>query len=417
MSDRDIVLAFSGGLDTSYCVPWLLERGYTVTTVYVDTGGTSAAECAAIEERALALGAARHRTVDAAEQLWHSFVVPFIKAGAGYQNQYPLLCSDRYVIVEAVTAVARELGTDLIAHGCTAMGNDQLRFDHTIEALGPFTIVAPIRELQAVTRTPRDFEIAALHALGHDVPAKATRYTINENCLGVTVSGGEIDAFGHPGPETFLITSPPTAWPGEPLLMRVTFAGGALTAVNGVAGSGPAMLADLNETLGPYGVGRGIYTGDTAIGLKGRIVYECPGLAALLVAHRALEEAVLSKMQNAFKPVVAREWIRLVYEGGFHEPLRRDLQAFIDHTQHHVSGTVELEIAGGRCHAVAIDSSAILGEADAVYAQSADWTAAEAIGFIKLAGQSTRLAARRNARLAQSETGPATTREHHPCTR
>src|SRR5690606_13739649 len=195
---RDIVLAFSGGLDTSFCVPWLQEQGWSVHTVFADTGGVGAAERAAIEARAAELGVASHRTVDGGPALWRDFVRPFVWAGEGYQGQYPLLVSDRYLIVDAVLARARELGTNAVAHGCTGMGNDQVRFDLAVMSTrsgttGDWTIVAPIREIQKQHAQTRAYEQAYLEQRGFAVNAKQKAYTINENLLGVTLSGGEID--------------------------------------------------------------------------------------------------------------------------------------------------------------------------------------------------------------------------------
>jgi argininosuccinate synthase len=156
------------------------------------------------------------------------------------------------------------------------------------------------------------------------------------------------------------------------------------------------MVAKLNKMFGAYGVGRGLYTGDTTIGLKGRIVFECPGLTALLTAHRALEEAILTAHQNRFKRVVADKWVELVYQGLFYEPLKRDLESFLESSQRFVGGEVTLETQGGSCTAVAIESAHLLKNAKAVYAQSADWGAAQAEGFIQLFGQSTTLSSRIN---------------------
>lgn len=390
--NKDIVLAFSGGLDTSFCVPYLIEQGYRVVTVFVDTGGVSNEEAQAIQQRAIDLGAVRHIHRDASEELWSAFVVPFVKGGAAYQDQYPLLCSDRYLIVSHMAAIAKELGTNVLAHGCTAMGNDQVRFDVSIRALGDFEIIAPIREIQSQTSTPRAFEEAYLAERGFSVDAKTSKYTINENLLGATISGSEIDELQPPSLDSHCITAPASAWPRDTLSVSIGFESGRAVSIDGHAMSGPDILKTLNARLGAYGVGRGIYTGDTMIGLKGRIVYECPGLAALLVAHRALEELTLTKAQNRFKPNVGRAWTQLVYEGLFHEPLARDLEAFLDSTQQHVTGTVQLETSGGNCHATAVDSPHVLARAGATYAQGSDWSAEEAQGFIKLFGQSTTIA-------------------------
>jgi len=388
---KTIVLAFSGGLDTSFCVPYLQERGWEVHTVFADTGGVDAEEKAWIEARALELKVASHVTVDGGPAIWAGFVKPFVWAGEPYQGQYPLLVSDRYLIVEAALARCAELGTKAIAHGCTGMGNDQVRFDLAIKALGDFEIVAPIREIQKEHREVRAYEQAYLEARGFAVRLKQMRYTINENLLGVTMSGGEIDRWEAPGEGAKGWCAPRAEWPAAPLELTLDFEHGEAVSLNSEALPGHVMLAKLNALFAPYGVGRGLYTGDTTIGLKGRIIFEAPGLAALLVAHRALEEAVLTKNQNRFKPEIGRKWTELVYEGFFHDPLKRDLEAFLASSQRMVNGTVTLRTEGGRVDAVAIQSPHILNAKGATYAQAADWGVAEAEGFIRLYGMSSTL--------------------------
>ncbi len=212
------VLAFSGGLDTSFCVPFLIEKGYRVVTVFVDTGGGDPQSNKLIEQRALDLGASAHRTHNASRELWDQFVVPFVMGGVPYQDQYPLLCSDRYAIAAAVATIAEEVGAEVVAHGCTAMGNDQVRFDHSLRCLTALPVIAPIREVQALSDSPRDYEIAYLEERGHEVSADVKRYTINENLLGATISGSEIDRYEAPGAGARRLTSPPEEWPTEPVV-------------------------------------------------------------------------------------------------------------------------------------------------------------------------------------------------------
>jgi argininosuccinate synthase len=388
---KDIVLAFSGGLDTSFCVPYLQEQGWAVHTVFADTGGVDAEERAFIEHRAQELGVASHITIDGGPALWDGFVKPFVWAGEAYQGQYPLLVSDRYLIVDATLARAQTLGTKVIAHGCTGMGNDQVRFDLAVKASGDFTIVAPIREIQKEHTQTRAYEQAYLEQRGFGVRAKQKAYTINENLLGLTMSGGEIDRWEAPGEGARGWCAPRGEWPEAALQVSIGFVGGEAVSLDGHAMTGPQLLAKLNALFAPYGVGRGMYTGDTTIGLKGRIVYEAPGLTALLVAHRALEEAVLTKQQNRFKPDVARKWVELVYEGFYHDPLKTDLEAFLASSQAMVNGEIVLETRGGRVDAVAVRSPHILNAKGATYAQSADWGVEEAEGFIKLFGMSSTL--------------------------
>jgi argininosuccinate synthase len=391
-----VVLAFSGGLDTSFCVPWLKAKGYEVITCFVDTGAVDAAERSYIEERARSLGAAEHVTEDGAQAVWDQVVVPLVMGGQLYQDVYPLLVSDRYVIVERSLRLCDRHGTKLFAHGCTGMGNDQVRFDQSVRSLGDYTILAPIREIQKEHAAVRAFEQRYLEERGFSVRAKTGKYSINENLLGVTASGSEIDEWRAPGDETWTLCAHPTKWPREPLRVRLGFERGECVALDGARMAGPALLRELNARFGAYGVGRGIYTGDTTIGLKGRIVFECPGISALVTAHRALEESILSAQQNAFKPVVAKKWVELVYKGFFYEPLKDDCEAFLRESQTFVSGDVVLETHGGSALPVEVTSEHTLRKKGAVYAQSADWGAAEAEGFILLYGMSSTLSARVN---------------------
>jgi argininosuccinate synthase len=271
------------------------------------------------------------------------------------------------------------------------MGNDQVRFDLAVKASGDYAIVAPIREIQKEHTQTRAYEQKYLEERGFGVRAKQKSYTINENLLGLTMSGGEIDRWEAPGAGARGWCAPREEWPAQALQVSIRFEQGEAVALDGERMAGHAILARLNHTLAKYGVGRGMYTGDTTIGLKGRIVFEAPGLVALLAAHRALEEAVLSKQQNRFKPEVARKWVELVYEGFFHDPLKADLEAFLAASQRCVNGEVVLETHGGTITAVAVKSPHLLNAKGATYAQSADWGVAEAEGFIRLYGMSSTL--------------------------
>jgi argininosuccinate synthase len=408
-----VVLAFSGGLDTSFCVPYLIDKGYAVHTVFVNTGGMDESEVHAIKLRSEELGAVGHDTVDARSTLWDSFLIPFIQGGARYQNQYPLLCSDRYVIVQAMVQKAHKLGATAVAHGCTAMGNDQFRFDQSVRCLTHLPVLAPIREIQSLTRTPRAYEINELEKRGFSVDASVKQYTINENVLGVTVSGSEIDELAPPSDASRRLCKPHNQWPAEPLQVSITFEQGVPVAINGEGiQQGADALAHLNDMFGAYGVGRGIYTGDTIVGLKGRIVYECPGIEALLLAHKALEELTLTKHQSDFKSLAAIKWTELVFGGLFFEPLRIDLEAFMSSTQRNVTGTVTLETCGGSALAVGVETQNALMDDANVYAQRAGWTAADAEGFMKIAGNASALGAMKAARVV---TTPGEVAIKQPC--
>ena len=389
-----VVLAFSGGLDTSYCVLALKQQGFEVHTAFVDTGGVASAQKAWIAERSRALGAVEHHELDAAESLWDQFVVPLLWSGARMLEQYPMLCSDRYVIVQQCLALADQLGTNRFAHGCTGMGNDQLRFDQSVRSLGDYVIHAPIRDLQRETANVRAHELMLMEKAGVEVPASNSRYSINENLLGVTLSGQEIDEFGEPGDDTRVLCRPRPEWPEQALALTLGFEHGRAVSLNGDPMNGPEILRQLNEKLGAYGVGRHIYTGDVSIGLKGRIVFECPGVDGLMIAQRALREAVNTRLQNQFQMTIAQRWAELVYTGFFFEPHKMDLEAYLESANRFVTGVVRLSTHGGQVEAVSVGSRFLLKDPDAVYAQSADWTPEEAEGFVKLIGQSSTLAAR-----------------------
>src|SRR6056297_2722868 len=394
MSNERIVLAFSGGLDTSYCVLALKNEGYEVHTAFVDTGGVGEEQKRWIAERARALGAAGHYELDASTPLWDKFVVPLLWSGARMLDQYPMLCSDRYVIVEQCLELADRIGTKRFAHGCTGMGNDQLRFDQSVRSLGEYTIHAPIRELQRETGNVREYELKLMAEAGVDVPQSSSKYSINENLLGVTLSGQEIDRFEAPAYDTRVRCRPRSEWPEGQAKWTLGFDQGRAVSLNGDPIEGPEMLDRLNRELGAWGVGRHIYTGDVSIGLKGRIVFECPGVDALMAGARALHETVNTRLQNQFRHVIAARWAELVYTGFFFEPHKTDLEAYLESANRYITGRVVLATEGGDLTAISVDSPYTISDPDSVYAQSASWSPEEAEGFVKLLGQSSTLARR-----------------------
>lgn len=387
-----IVLAFSGGLDTSYCVLDLVKRGYEVHTAFIDSGGASEADRKRIRARALSLGATQHHEISVGQEIWDEFVKPLVWSHARMLGQYPLLCSDRYLIVKSCLKLCDELGTPNFSHGCTGMGNDQLRFDQTVRSLGDYHIDAPIRDLQSRVKAVRDYEIQVMNDAGIEVEVSASRYSINENLLGVTISGSEIDEYKQPAGDAWSMTAGRQDWPSGSRTIRVGFEQGVAVSIDGERMDGPRILKTLNGELGAWGVGRHIYTGDVTIGLKGRIAFECPGIDGLLAAHQALEDTVNTRFQNQFRKNISDRWAELVYAGFFYEPHKLDLEAYLRSSQEVVTGEVELYTEGGSVMAVSVDSPFCLRNPDAVYAQSADWTPEEAVGFIKLIGQSTTLA-------------------------
>lgn len=383
-----IILAFSGGLDTSFCVPYLQEQGFDVITMFADSGGLSDADNAAIRARSKQLGAIEHHTIAIGDSLFEQMITPLIKAGYWYQQRYPLLCSDRYLIASHLVKLAKQYNTQYVAHGCTGMGNDQVRLDLSIRALGQLKVHAPIREIQSQHQQVREYEKDYLQQRGFAVGRRESRYTINENLLGITLSGAEIDDWKAPGPDSYVWTTPPGEQLQNTHQIHIEFDQGQPIKLNKKAIDGVGLMQTLNHQLGRYGIGRGSYTGDTTIGLKGRIVFEAPALTALATAHKALEEAVLTQAQSDFKPGVAKRWSELVFHGAWHEPLRHNLQTMLESTQQHVSGTVTLQISTGQVQAVSVETPYRLQNPNAQYAQQAAWGQQQAEGFIQLYGQS-----------------------------
>ena len=387
--NKRIVLAFSGGLDTSFCIPYLLEQDYEVHTLFVNTGGTPKKEEQQITKRAMELGAKKHINVNAEKSLWSEILAPLIQSGNLYQNKYPALCSDRYLIVKESIKLCRKLKTKYIAHGCTGMGNDQIRFDLSIRALGNFDIITPIREIQNITKNVREYEEDYLKAKGYKVSSLHKKYSINENLMGATISGSEIDTWDKPSPESFVLCKQPHQYPKKTKSLKIKFSKGKVISLNDKKILGPDLLRNLNSMGGSYGIGRTVFASDTIIGLKGRFVFEAPGISILMCAHRALEEAVLTDKQNNVKTKIGKEWVDLVYKGFYFEPLRENLEAFLSDSQKNVTGEVMVNLSPGKAEAVSVKSKNILISAEGTYAQSATWSESESKGFIKLIGQST----------------------------
>jgi len=387
--NKKVVLAFSGGLDTSFCIPYLIDQGYEVHTLFVNTGGISSKEQQTITNRANELGAKKHININVEKSLWSEILIPLVQSGALYQNKYPALCSDRYLIVKESIKLCKKLKTKDIAHGCTGMGNDQIRFDLSIRAHGNFNIITPIREIQNITKNVRGYEEDYLQERGYKVSTLHKKYSINENLMGATISGSEIDEWEEPSNESYVLCKLPHQYPKKPKTLKIKFLRGKVISINDKKMQGADFLRSLNTLGGSFGIGRSVFSSDTIIGLKGRFVFEAPGITILMSAHRALEEAVLTDKQNFIKSQVGQEWVNLVYRGFYFEPLRENLEAFLFDSQKTVSGEVTLKLTPGKVDAVAVKSKNILKSPEGAYAQSATWSEAESKGFIKLIGQST----------------------------
>ena len=386
---KKIVLAFSGGLDTSFCVPYLIDKDFEVHTIFVNSGGISSNDEKKISKRAYDLGAKKHINISIENSLWKQIIKPLIWSGSLYQDKYPALCSDRYLIVSEAIKLCRKLNTKYISHGCTGMGNDQVRFDLSIQAFGNYKTITPIREIQNKVTDVRGYEQEYLKAKGYKVSSIHSKYSINENIMGATVSGSEIDDWKEPSKESYILCNTPDKYPLKSKKIEIEFFKGEAKKLNGKLMKGPDLLKTLNKIGGKYGIGREIFAGDTIIGIKGRFLFESPGIAILQRAHRAIEEAIFTDKQNAFKPLIGKRWVELIYGGFYFDPLTKNLENFLEDIEKPVNGKVKVLLTPGKVEAVAVDSKKILKSIDAVYAQSASWGVEESLGFIKLLGKST----------------------------
>ncbi len=382
---KQVLLAFSGGLDTSFCVVHLQEQGWSVHTVTVDTGGFSGEELARIEAASARLGAISHRTVDARKTLFDHFLRYLIYGNVLRGQAYPLSVSaERVCQAQAVVAVAKELGVEALAHGSTGAGNDQVRFDVAFRTLAPeLKILTPIREL-ALSRAD---EVAFLASKGIEVPTKTVVYSVNEGMWGTSIGGAEtLDSWS---------TLPDAAYPGgavSPELpafeLVISFDQGVPVALNEAVMEPVALIAALNGLGKTYGVGRGIHLGDTILGIKGRVGFEAPAAHLLISAHRELEKLVLSGQQLFWKESLGNLYGALLHEGKFFDPLVRDLEAFLRSSQSRVTGDVRLTLhprgfaVGGVRSPNSLMNSKVASYGEANHL----WSGDEAAGFAKLYG-------------------------------
>lgn len=385
---KKVILAFSGGLDTTFCTMYLKEKGYDVVTATINTGGFSEEDLKEIEKKSKELGSVKHYTVDAKERIYEDIIQYLIKLNGLYEDQYPLMCADRYIIAEEILKIAELENTTSVAHGSTAVGNDQVRFDATFLTLKKdVDLITPIKEL-GITR---EEEIEYLEKKGISVDYVLKKYSVNENIFGVTVSGTEVDENKEPDESAYKLTKKADNLSSEYLTLE--FKNGVPYKLNGEELPGIEILLKLNKMLGKYGYGSDIYIGDCIIGIKGRIMFEAPGLFALVEAHKKLEQLVLTKKQIMFNKSASAEWSDLVYNGLYYEPLARDIEALIDSAQTKVNGIVKIKAEINKITVVELESpNSMVNKDIAMYAQQSTWTAVEADGFIKMHSMQQKLA-------------------------
>ncbi len=385
-----IVLAFSGGLDTSFAVLYLKEKGYDVITLTVDTGGLSKKKIKEIRTRSKQLGAKKHCFVDAKKEIFNEIISYLIKTNGLYQGIYPNMCADRYTIAKHLVKTAKKENTKVVSHGCTGAGNDQIRIDITCNCLNPkLEIIAPIREL-GITRPE---EIKYLKEKGFRVSKETKRYTINENIFGRTISGSEIDKNKEPSKEAWVLTKETKQ---KPQYFKIEFNQGIPVALNGKKMHGANILKKLNKEAGAHGYGRGLYIEDETIGIKGIQAFEAPGLLLLIKAHKALERLTLTWNQLSTKQFLDNTWANMAYRGLLHDPVIEDIQAFLNKNQKRVTGKVKIKLHQKTAFLTEVHSpNSLIREDIAKYAQQASWTGKEAQAFIKIYSLQQKIAASR----------------------
>jgi argininosuccinate synthase len=377
-----VVLAYSGGLDTSVCIRYLQRlHKLDVITVTVDCGQHDDFED--IERKAQAIGAIKHVYIDAREEFARNFVVPSIKANGLYQGKYPLATAlARPLIAAKAVEVANKEGATAVAHGCTGKGNDQIRFDVTMRALNPnLRIIAPIRDLNLT----RDLEISFAREQNIPISSEAKKYSIDINLWGRAIEGGKIEEADFEPPEdAFEFINFQNDKAGY---MEIEFDQGVPIAADGVSMALTNLIQYINNKAGGHGVGIVDHIEDRVVGIKSREVYEAPAAVAIIEAHKDLEKMVLTKHELAFKQVVDSQWSWLAYCGLWQDPLRADLDRFIDATQNRVSGKVRLKMEKGSLRVVGRDSEYSLYRNDlATYAAGSTFDQSLAKGFVELWG-------------------------------
>jgi len=385
---KKVVLAFSGGLDTSYCVKYLGdEKGYEIHTITVNTGGFDDRELKEIELRAKNLGVASHKTVDETKNYYDKVIRYLVYGNVLKNNTYPLSVSaERMSQALAVANYAKELKADAVAHGSTGAGNDQVRFDMILNILVPgIEIITPIREL----RLSREEEINFLKAKGVEMNFEKAMYSVNKGIWGTSVGGKEtLKSLGM---------LPEEAWPTQVTkqgseLVRLSFEKGELKKVNDNSFAHPTeAIAFLQQLAGPYGVGREIHVGDTIIGIKGRVGFEAAAPMLVIKGHHALEKHVLTKWQLSWKDQLAQFYGNWLHEGQYLDPVMRDIEAYLTNSQQNVTGDVHVQLYPYRFQVVGIESSYdLMSSKFGKYGEmNLGWTGDDVKGFTKIFGNQT----------------------------
>jgi argininosuccinate synthase len=403
---QPIVLAYSGGLDTSFLVPWLAQNHRRpIITVTVDTGGIDAAAAVTLRERALALGAIEHHQIDARADYFEQ-VLRFLIMGNVRRGQLYPLCvgAERVMQAQTIARMARTLGTQIIAHGCTAAGNDQVRFEVALRTLAPdLEVLAPVRD-HAFKRSD---ELAFLQQRNLPVPPYGAAYSTNRGLWGVTIGGTEtLTSSGSIPDNAWVLSRNAFSEPRAPERHTVRFERGRPVALDGKSMSPVQLIESLETLASPYGIGRGIHLGDTIIGTKGRVAFEAPAAETLLTAHRELEKLVMTARQQRIKESVALPYGDLVHEGQLLDPVCRDIEALMISSQERVTGEVHVLFRPGSLFIEGVESPhSLMAASKGVYGEAAgEWTATDALGFSKIVALSGMFYRRAGDNTAQGST-------------
>ena len=381
-----IILAFSGGLDTSFCVPWLKENyGRDVITACVDTGGIDADAAAALEERAIALGAIEHILIDAKGEFFDTVIRYLIAGNVLRGNAYPLCVgAERGLQAEKLALLAKDRAATTVAHGCTAAGNDQVRFEVALRTLNPgLDVLAPVRDNSWV----RDEQLAYLKKHDMPLPAQGSAYSINRGLWGITIGGQEtLTSEGSIPEAAWVLSANAFDKPKTQTKHALEFEQGVPVALDGETLSPVALIEALEKLAGGYGVGRGIHLGDTVLGTKGRVAFEAPAAITLITAHRELEKLVLSAQQARIKDSIAAVYGDLVHEGKQLDLACDDIEALLTSSQKRVTGTVNFALRPGQLFIEGVASKhSLLAATKGVYGEAAgEWTPADALGYARV---------------------------------